>query len=350
MARGDAGVGRDSRSVDDESPPAAGHATAMSRPAAPVTPPAPGAEALAAGAICHNCYAALAGGQAYCHACGQRQAIDYPGVAEYLRQVYDHYLSGGGRIGRTLRGLLLVPGSLAQAWNLGRRQQFVPPLRLYLVTAFLLFSLLRLVPLEQINSARGLAQWLQGLPAPAALTAWAAGWLPDGLTPALQWLVERYALARQDWLTDPAAAAAGLLRRSLDLLWFAQFVLIPLDALTTAMQLADYPRRVGAVLVADLYNRAAVNLMVCAIYVIGAVGSLLGLKGGAGWLVAGPIIGLVAALAWHQQAARRRLADLYPSGQYDWFIRRPLQRLALTATSMLLLAGLTAAAVLGRWH
>ncbi len=81
---------------------------------------------------CTNCGAALAG--RYCHACGQDSVPDETALASW----HAHWQ----RLSRTLRALVLAPGSLTQAHLAGGRIRYIPPFTLFLniVTIFFLFS------------------------------------------------------------------------------------------------------------------------------------------------------------------------------------------------------------------
>lgn len=57
----------------------------------------------------------------------------------WLTEVARDLLSADGRIPRTVRTMLVRPGSLTLHWVEGRRARFTPPLRLYLFTALVFF-------------------------------------------------------------------------------------------------------------------------------------------------------------------------------------------------------------------
>lgn len=84
-------------------------------------------------AQCKNCQASLVG--PYCHHCGQpaKSVVRFFGtlVVEFLRET----ISLDSRAIRTLLALLARPGHLTNAYLSGRRQRFVPPLRLFLFTS-----------------------------------------------------------------------------------------------------------------------------------------------------------------------------------------------------------------------
>lgn len=91
---------------------------------------------------CRNCEAPVSGN--YCAACGQRN-VDYrrPLVA-LLRELFAEMLELDGRLRRTLIPFLLRPGFLSREYREGRRVRFTSPLRLYIATSLLCFSMIAL--------------------------------------------------------------------------------------------------------------------------------------------------------------------------------------------------------------
>ena len=91
-------------------------------------------------AHCRNCNTPLLG--SYCHICGQKelnfQRPFYSLMVEALRETLDV----DGRLARTLGTLIVKPGVLTQSYLAGRRQQYTPPLRLYLVVSLLFFLII----------------------------------------------------------------------------------------------------------------------------------------------------------------------------------------------------------------
>ena len=87
---------------------------------------------------CLNCDAALAG--PYCSECGQRARDPSRPLLEILREFVVESLLLDGRLTRTLGMLLRHPGQLSAEFRHGRRARFTSPLRLYLATSLLGFS------------------------------------------------------------------------------------------------------------------------------------------------------------------------------------------------------------------
>jgi hypothetical protein len=90
---------------------------------------------------CRNCGAPLQG--PYCHECGQRVDDRLVPVQQLVAQAVEDVLQLDVRLVRTLRALLR-PGVLTVAYLAGRREQYVPPLRLLLISGFVLLLALGL--------------------------------------------------------------------------------------------------------------------------------------------------------------------------------------------------------------
>jgi len=87
---------------------------------------------------CANCATPLLGG--WCHACGQREIE--PGARRMrvlLGEFFEALTDLDGRFWRSLRALLLQPGRLSREWLDGRRQRWMPPMALFLLTAVAYF-------------------------------------------------------------------------------------------------------------------------------------------------------------------------------------------------------------------
>jgi hypothetical protein len=82
---------------------------------------------------CRNCGAPLAGD--YCSQCGQRERELR--LADVAGEALEDLTDLDSRLWRTLKGLILHPGSVTADYISGRRARYVPPIRLYLVVSFL---------------------------------------------------------------------------------------------------------------------------------------------------------------------------------------------------------------------
>lgn len=111
---------------------------------------------------CHNCKAPLSG--PFCHVCGQRDDDLKRPIWTFFRELMDALFDTDSKFIKTFFLLLLVPGGLSRAFNMGRRARFLPPLRLYVVLSFAFFISLSLTdilildvkvtPKEQVTAAR----------------------------------------------------------------------------------------------------------------------------------------------------------------------------------------------------
>jgi hypothetical protein len=88
---------------------------------------------------CRNCGTPLMG--RYCHLCGQRRRTEEPSIRLLVERFFDNVLEVDSRIVRTLRLLFFAPGALSAHYFAGRRADFIPPIRLYLVSSFAFFLL-----------------------------------------------------------------------------------------------------------------------------------------------------------------------------------------------------------------
>jgi hypothetical protein len=109
-------------------------------PAAAAAPPVIDAHAVArAPARCRNCDAVAP--DRYCPNCGQATALHPPTVREFTHELLQHHVAFDGSLWRTLKALLLKPGSLTADYFAGRRTRYIAPLRLYLTFSLILFAL-----------------------------------------------------------------------------------------------------------------------------------------------------------------------------------------------------------------
>lgn len=100
-------------------------------------------------ARCQNCDAPLDGD--FCGRCGQSSgSIDLP-VTEFAKDFASEALGLDSRFRHTVWPLVRYPGRVAREYVEGHRARFVPPIRLYLLTSFVMFILLSFGELE-VNS------------------------------------------------------------------------------------------------------------------------------------------------------------------------------------------------------
>lgn len=88
---------------------------------------------------CLNCGATLAG--QYCSSCGQRAGVRIITLWTLTREVIGDLLDVDSRLWRSLLQLVFRPGQLTYEYLRGRRVQYIPPFRLYLVLSLVFFLL-----------------------------------------------------------------------------------------------------------------------------------------------------------------------------------------------------------------
>tara|TARA_R110002073_G_scaffold69054_7_gene171352 strand:+ start:181 stop:1239 length:1059 start_codon:yes stop_codon:yes gene_type:complete len=88
---------------------------------------------------CANCGAPLEG--PYCADCGQSEADLRRPVLSLVTDFLDGAISWDGRFLTTLRGLYTRPGKVARDYVDGKRMQFSPPVRIYLIMTLAFFAL-----------------------------------------------------------------------------------------------------------------------------------------------------------------------------------------------------------------
>lgn len=94
-------------------------------------------------ACCQNCGALLTG--PYCHACGQRHDPHRHSIGHFSLELFEDLSHADSRLWRTLWALASKPGFLTLEFFAGRRQRYLPPIRLYLIVSLVLFGVLSAV-------------------------------------------------------------------------------------------------------------------------------------------------------------------------------------------------------------
>ena len=92
---------------------------------------------------CLNCGADLGG--PFCAACGQRSLPANPTVSELVGDAWREMSGYDGRIAATFRGLM-HPGQLTRDYLQGRRAEYLPPVRLYLIVSVIYFLVAAAAP------------------------------------------------------------------------------------------------------------------------------------------------------------------------------------------------------------
>ena len=86
---------------------------------------------------CQNCGSPLRG--AFCHSCGQKDDDYRRPLLSLTNEFLGDVFQWDSRVFRSIIPFLLIPGNLTRAYMRGRRQQYVSPLRLYLVISIAFF-------------------------------------------------------------------------------------------------------------------------------------------------------------------------------------------------------------------
>ncbi|NQD37103.1 DUF3667 domain-containing protein [Permianibacter sp. IMCC34836] len=102
---------------------------------------------------CPNCQTPMHG--PFCYQCGQHERSSLRHVGLLFRDFLDDVLNLDSRAVRTLKPLLFRPGFLTLEFFAGRRQRYVPPLRLYVIASLIFF----LVAGFLVSSSNGVVEF-----------------------------------------------------------------------------------------------------------------------------------------------------------------------------------------------
>ena len=94
---------------------------------------------------CTNCSYKFLQADNYCPVCGQKNHELRILLKHLLEELLESTLHFDSKTLRTIKLLLIKPGSLSLEFNSGRRANYVPPIRLYVLISFVFFFLLNLV-------------------------------------------------------------------------------------------------------------------------------------------------------------------------------------------------------------
>ena len=92
------------------------------------------------GEPCRNCGTVVEG--RYCSECGQLAQTFHRPFWALAGEALGDFLSLDGRVMRTIPNLMFKPGRVTREYLQGKRQRFVPPFRLYLLTSFIYFLMM----------------------------------------------------------------------------------------------------------------------------------------------------------------------------------------------------------------
>lgn len=99
---------------------------------------------------CLNCNAVLQG--RYCSSCGQKHDPHAQTIGHFVAETVETLSHADSRLWLTLRVLLSSPGTLTADFFAGRRERYLPAIRLYLIISLLFFLLTTLIPSGGIES------------------------------------------------------------------------------------------------------------------------------------------------------------------------------------------------------
>jgi hypothetical protein len=90
---------------------------------------------------CPSCLADANGN--FCATCGETLRPHLPSAGEFIHEFVGHYVALEGKLLRTLKELLFMPGRLTVDYLNGRRLPAIAPLRLYLTLSLILFAMIK---------------------------------------------------------------------------------------------------------------------------------------------------------------------------------------------------------------
>ena len=149
---------------------------------------------------CLNCGTPLVG--AWCHACGQEGGPVHRSMLHLGAELVETLTHADSRFWRSMRRLVLDPARLTNDYLAGRRAREIPPLRLFVVMLFLLFSIgsltqsgVHIGPIPADAHRKAMAQ-IQSITIGAH--PWATQWLRDHVAGAVDHPNDVLAVMR-DW-------------------------------------------------------------------------------------------------------------------------------------------------------
>lgn len=98
---------------------------------------------------CLNCNHVVE--ERFCPHCGQENAETRKPFYYLFTHFFEDFTHYDGQFWGTLKNLLLKPGKLTSTYLEGKRQKFVPPVKLYIFVSFITFFMFALFPMININ-------------------------------------------------------------------------------------------------------------------------------------------------------------------------------------------------------
>lgn len=100
---------------------------------------------------CLNCGISLTETDNYCAYCGQENTDSNVRFSTLIGDFFNNYISFDSKIFRSVMPFLVKPGYLTNQYNIGRRNSFVHPLRLYFVISLFYFFVLSLILNSEVS-------------------------------------------------------------------------------------------------------------------------------------------------------------------------------------------------------
>lgn len=91
--------------------------------------------------VCYNCGSALLNAENFCPNCGQENHSKQASIKHLFNDFLGDYLAFDSRLFRSVVPLITEPGRVTIDYLDGKRQQFIPPIRVFLFLSFLYFGL-----------------------------------------------------------------------------------------------------------------------------------------------------------------------------------------------------------------
>ncbi|MDG1333419.1 MAG: DUF3667 domain-containing protein [Crocinitomicaceae bacterium] len=91
--------------------------------------------------MCYNCGASLLDAENFCPNCGQENHSKQASIKHLFNDFLGDYLAFDSRLFRSVVPLITEPGRVTIDYLDGKRQQFIPPIRVFLFLSFLYFGL-----------------------------------------------------------------------------------------------------------------------------------------------------------------------------------------------------------------
>lgn len=93
------------------------------------------------GSECLNCHAALVQNENYCPNCGQENHNKQVSTSMLLNDFLTDYIAFDSKLFKSIIPLLTKPGVITEEFLDGKRQKYIPPIRVFLFLSFVYFGL-----------------------------------------------------------------------------------------------------------------------------------------------------------------------------------------------------------------